>query len=225
MNSILSLASRPALSDDSRIMKVALAMGLVGALAAFFGASCGGGGGGSCSTPMAPMACGGDIVGTWAVTSSCVHFTGPIGDSTCPAATLEASVEYSGTVSYTAAMTYTQDVTVSGSETIVIPASCLAVSCAAADQMFQSSPPPGTTSIHCASAGSGCNCNAVLGSAAAPETGTYTLSGTGITTTSSAGETETDQYCVMGNHLDIMPGPNSGSPGDTASGSIALTKQ
>jgi hypothetical protein len=195
---------------------------LAALLAASSGVSCGGGDGGSCSA--APPACGGDIVGNWSVTSSCVRFMGPLDDPQCPTATVDATVHFSGTASYTATMTYTQSVTQSGTETILLPAACLSASCAQVDQALQASPPDGATSIHCVTAGSGCSCTATLMPQSTTETGTYTLSGTGVNTTSSAGDTETDQYCATGTHLDIMPGPSSAAPGVTTSGSIGLTK-
>jgi len=72
---------------------------------------------------------------------------------------------------------------------------------------------------------SSCVCTAALAPQSTPETGTYTLSGTSITTTSSTGGGETDSYCAVGNHLDIIPATGSLSSGTTISGSIGLTKQ
>ena len=199
-------------------------MGLLAALlGASSGVSCGGSDGGSCSTPAA---CGGNIVGSWLVTSSCVQLTGTFSSSLCPTATAVASLQYSGQVSYTASMTYTLNASAGGTETIDFPVSCVTTTCDQIAQTLQASPPDGLTSIHCsAGAGGGCNCTATLAPQSTPETGTYTLSGTSITTTSSTGGGETDSYCAVGDHLDIIPATGSLSSGTTLSGSIGLTKQ
>ena len=190
-------------------------------LGAFSGVSCGGDGG-SCSTPAA---CGGNIVGNWVVTSSCVQLMGTFSNSLCPTATAVATLQYSGQVSYTATMTYNLNPSASGTETIDFPASCVTTTCDQIAQALQASPPDGLTSIHCApAAGGGCTCAATLAPQSITQTGTYTLSGTTITTTSSTGADETDSYCAVGNHLDIIPDTGSPVSGITFSGSIGLTK-
>jgi hypothetical protein len=207
------------------MIKVGRAMGILAALLAVSSAVACGGDGGSCATPPA---CGGDIVGNWTVTSSCVHLSGTLDfDQQCTGVPVDANVQYSGMASYTATMTYSFSLTVTGSETFVFPASCLnGATCDQINQQLQSSPPDGTTSAHCSSAGGGgCSCTASLDWQSSTEAGTYTLSGTAVTTTSSSGDTETDQYCVMGNQLQIMPGTSSGTVGATASGSINLVKR
>jgi hypothetical protein len=198
----------------------------MGFLAVLLGASSGvscGSDGGSCSTPAA---CGGTIVGNWLVTSSCVQLMGTFSSSLCSTATAVASLRYSGQVSYTASMTYTLSSSASGTEAIEFPASCVTTTCDQIAQTVQASPPDGITSIHCSpAAGGGCTCAATLSSESNMETGTYTLSGTSITTTSSVGGGETDSYCAVANHLDIIPDTGSPLSGITISGSIGLTKQ
>lgn len=192
-------------------------------LGAFSGVSCSSSEGGSCSTPAA---CGGNIVGNWLVTSSCVQLTGTFSSSLCPTATAVASLRYLGQVSYTANMTYTLNSSATGTEAIDFPASCVTTTCDQIAQTLQASPPDGLTSIHCSpAAGGGCACDAALASGSNTETGTYTLSGTSITTTSSDGSGETDSYCAMANHLDIIPATGSPVSGITVSGSIGLTRQ
>jgi len=222
------LASRPEPSDDESMITVGRATGFLAALfAAVSSVSCGGSDGGSCATPPA---CGGDIVGSWKITSSCLHLAGTLDlDQTCTGVPVNADVQYSGMASYTAAMTYSETFSVTGSETFVFPGACLSgATCDQINQRAQSSPPDGITSLHCSAAGGGgCSCTATLASQSATDTGTYTLSGTGVTTTSTttSGDVETDQYCVMGSQLQIVPGANSGAVGATATGSITLMKQ
>jgi hypothetical protein len=191
-------------------------------LVAFSGVSCGGDGG-SCPTPAA---CGGNLVGNWVVTSSCVQLTGTFASSLCPTATAVASLRYSGQVSYTASMTYDISSSAGGTEAIDVPASCVTTTCDQIAQALQASPPDGLTSIQCApAAGGGCTCSAALAVQSNTETGTYTLSGTSITTTASGGGGETDSYCATANHLDINPDTGSPLSGITISGSIGLTRQ
>ncbi len=197
-------------------------MGLLAVLLGASGVSCGSDSG-SCATPAA---CGGNIVGNWVVTSSCVQLTGMFASSLCPTATAVASLRYSGQVSYTASMTYTLSSSASGTETIDFPASCVTTTCNQIAQALQASPPDGLTSIHCSpAAGGGCACAANLSPESNTETGTYTLSGTSITTTASGGGDETDSYCAVANHLDIIPDTGSPLSDVTISGSIGLTMQ
>ena len=207
-----------------------VALVLTGALVS--GLSCGGGGGGSGTCAMAGT-CGGNVVGNWKITSSCIKASGSLGDSTCPGATVDGSLSVTGTAAFTADASYSLAFVLSGSETIFFPASCLTsngvtVTCDQLNQVFMAMPldPTTITSIHCASAGGGaCNCTANLASSSTNESGTYTTSGGTLTTTSTAGDVSTDGYCVQGNHLDLTPPANMADPTLTMSGDITLTKQ
>src|SRR4051794_34210353 len=80
--------------------------------------------GGTCANTAA---CGGDVVGTWKVTSSCVTANpSMMGAGSCPGAkTTSSDLSVMGTVVYRADMTYTSNFTVSGSVTVFTPTSCL----------------------------------------------------------------------------------------------------
>jgi hypothetical protein len=187
--------------------------------------SCGGGdSSGSCGMGAA---CGGDLVGTWKVVSSCTALQGTLTDTDCPTATLDGRIEFAGTATYTSAKTYTLVMTVSGTETILFPSTCLSATCDQLSQKFQATPPDGFSAMHCTSAAGGaCSCAGTLIPQPHSETGTYTTSGGSVTTTPTDGsDAETDQYCVKGNRLDIVPDAPSLDPTLTASGDIILTRQ
>jgi hypothetical protein len=81
-----------------------------------------GGSGGMCGNTAA---CGGDIVGTWTIASSCVSGSSAI-SATCPGETVDgANLKVTGTVTYNADMTYTANSILSGSETLMLPLSCV----------------------------------------------------------------------------------------------------
>ena len=194
------------------------------------GASCGGsdGGGGTCAMANA---CGGDIVGNWKVTSSCVKVSGNIGDPDCPTATADATFQATGTASYTAALTYSLALTLTGTETVHLPATCLiqggvTFTCDQLNQIFAANPPdPTITSIHCASAGGGgCSCTAQLQPMDDNESGTYTTAAGILTTTQSGNPPDSGGYCVKGTELDLTLPPGM-DPGVMGSGSLTLTRQ
>ncbi len=179
---------------------------------------------GTCSNSAG---CGGNIVGTWKITSSCV--TVDLGDAMnaeCPGETTNSSgLKASGTVTYAADMTYTSSFTVTGNITLTLPASCLkrnniTLTCAQLTESLQSQMMMGAGSCSTASGG-GCSCKFPITGEPNSETGTYTTTGSGsLTQTQSTGETETDTYCVKGSTLTISPTNNA-----TTSGTLTLTKQ
>src|SRR5438045_2418570 len=90
----------------------------------------GGGAGGGCSD-VAP--CGGDIVGTWSVTSSCLTVSGQLDPSgffgtTCPSIPVQGSLQVSGTWTANPDGTYTDDTTTTGTEQLALASGCLSFS-------------------------------------------------------------------------------------------------
>jgi hypothetical protein len=196
--------------------------------------SCGGGGGGTCAMVAA---CGGDVVGNWRITSSCLKATGTFDipdnpDSpSCTGAPVNASLQATGNISYTAALTYSSTIVISGTESIGFSGACLTfngvtVTCDQLNQAFATMPPdPAFSAIHCTAAGGGCNCVVALSGMMTNESGTYTTSGGTITLTPSGGPPEAGAgYCVKGNQLDLTP-PASMMAGLTSSGDLTLTRQ
>lgn len=173
-------------------------------------AACGGGSG-SCGK-VSP--CGGNVVGTYNVSAACFDEAALnmeiIAD--CPGASVKLSgFNVSGNSSFNADMTYSVNETIAVSASETIPASCLSMSgitltCAQLDQAIQMllTENPGTyQSAHC-SGSSSCTCTFTLAPQTTSESGTYTTSGTTITTTDSTGATSSSEYCVQGSELHML---------------------
>jgi hypothetical protein len=177
--------------------------------------------GGTCSfTP-----CGGDIVGTWRLSSICALGPAsdcpPSGGVTVDRSKSEATFTFAsdGTVVYAYSGTLT--------ETLLYPDTCLAgidAGTARACSDFQSevqssiqrddggAPLAGLTSFTCSvNASSICMCDEVFTSAPQTENGTYTTSGDQVTITLAAadggavdgGTNPPSEYCVSGNTLTL----------------------
>lgn len=181
----------------------------------------GGAGGGSsgCAT-VSP--CGGDIVGTWKVTQSCLTATEDL-SSTCAGASANLTYAFSGTLTYNADLTYSSAIT--GTTTVheYFPSGCkpFGFTCVQLGQIAMDAGIPDNCSTDATGA---CNCDAVtpLTPANAPP-GTYSISGSTLTTTTQGGTMSTGPYCVQGGVLYEIPGSQDG--GLAAMGGIVLTKQ
>jgi hypothetical protein len=160
------------------------------------GAGVGGGSGSTIGRCGAP-ACGGNLVGNWAFTVSCVPTT--MGDSSCPTQTINGSgVQRSGTLTLNGNGTYALDETDSGTFVVDTPTSCLSgATCAQFQAAFQV-PNATFSSATCSATVTGCRCNLVAVPARTTESGTYVTSGTTVTTTSSAGVVSVYGYCTDG---------------------------
>ena len=185
---------------------------------------CGGSGdsGGTCgNTP----ACGGDIVGTWTIASSCVT-PGPSMPAVCQGTNDIANIKITGTITYNADMTYTGNSLVSGSETVMLPLSCLTSSNAPAtcDQLGQLYMKDPTNQSATCSGSSICTCKIVI-SETSMTTGTYATTAAGLLADTPTGESpsQTD-YCVKGKTLTLSPHAAAGMMGQTLTGTITLTK-
>lgn len=192
-------------------------------------AGCDGSSGGTCSNAAA---CGGDIVGAWKITSSClsVDVSGMETGFDCEGAKVSTSgYKITGDVTYRADMTYSSSLTMSGNIVFTLPPACLTIegltlTCAQAQQLLQAQAGDGYSSATC-TGGSTCTCTLV----GIPETttaaGTYTTTAAGVLTeTDQGGAPESSNYCVKGSTLTVSPqGDMAGMPGIT--GSITLAKQ
>jgi hypothetical protein len=195
---------------------------IVGAMVGLSGC---GGSGGTCGNTAA---CGGDIVGTWTVTSSCVSTNVSMFDSSCPGATIgNVNLKIVGTATYNADLTYTSSATFSGSESVTLPASCLTVNgstatCAQLTQTLAGN--PGFKSATCTGSG-GCTCNVVLNDETTNDTGTYTTTAVGVLTeTPTGGAASQSDYCIKGKTMTNSPHAGSAMMGVSQSGTITLTK-
>ncbi len=181
------------------------------------------------------MPCGGDVVGTWTVTSSCLNVTGDLNLSLvgagCPSGPVTGSLQVTGTWTANSDGTYTDDTVTSGDENITLGSSCLVISstpvkCDGAANLLASV--LGYSSLDCPSAASGgCDCSAKVEQTGtigfvsmAPSTsGNYETSGNVITISGDSGDTQYS-YCVSGNKMTLTP--QSTNP--TMTGTIVLQK-
>src|ERR1039457_4684644 len=191
-----------------------------------------GGATGSCSN-VAP--CGGDVLGTWTVTSSCLNVAGELDLASvgagCPSAPVSGSLQVTGTWTANADGTYLDNTTTSGSEQFTLGSSCLVISstpvkCDGAAGLLTSV--LGYSKLDCPStADGGCSCSATakqtggLGVLSmSPSTGdNYTTSGN-VLTISGRPEDVKYSYCVSGNKLTLTPQPAK----PTMTGTIVLQK-
>jgi len=181
-------------------------------------------------------ACGGDVVGTWNVTGSCLTVSGDMDVSSfglgCPTVTATGTLTVTGTWTANGDGTYTDNTTTSGTETLELPTTCLDVSgthttCSRISAPLSS---VGFASVDCVdnAATAGCTCAATIdqagGIGAAPmypsASGIYTTAGSTLTIT--AGEQEYS-YCVSGTTLTLTP-VSVGRTG-TLTGSVDLQRQ
>ena len=230
------LLRSPVLSTIVRVMKNirSKTFGLLIALliAASVG-SCGGSGGGSCGKVQP---CGGSVVGTWKAGPACVVDASLLGidpSQICSTATIEfTTINATGSVTFGADMTYHAEGTDTIAFKITVPGLCFATGKnlrrRRREPQAQMQQDPAVTSASCATAGAACVCNemAVMDSTAS---GTYSTSGTTLTTTPAGKAASSDQYCVQGNELHdltvnmTMP---MGSMGMVKiAGDFVLTKQ
>jgi len=211
---------------DDRAMRISTFASIMGCLAAFVNAGCGSSSGGTCSNTAA---CGGDVVGTWTITSSCVSASSSMSNSFCPSVTSSGSnLTIRGTVTYNADGTYSTNATIGGSITVYLPPSCLTtngvtVTCDQLNQEFASNPTAGIT-FTC-SGSSGCSCVETIAAEASSATGTYTTTSAGVVTTTDAdGSISQSDYCVKGTTMTQSPHAGSTMMGTAESGTITLTK-
>lgn len=181
----------------------------------------GGTGGGSACRTVSP--CGGDLVGGWLATGSCLTASEDSG-SQCAGASADITFTFSGSLLFNADLTYSATSTGGGTTTYHYPSACLpdGKTCA---QWGQALMQVGMySSVTCPSdSASVCNCQALTASTSTSETGTYATSGGGTLTTTHAGTTSTASYCVQGNLLYEMP--SFGDGGVQSMGSTVFTRQ
>jgi hypothetical protein len=184
-----------------------------------------GGGGGNCGK-VSP--CGGNIVGSWKITNSCVTNStiNPMNTS-CPGETGKVNSFDYGTATFNADGTYSTSTGGSASETLTIPKSC--VSTITCDQLTMAlNNTDGGASGTCVTSGSNCDCTFAISAQTSTETGTYTTSGTSITTTPASGTAGTNGYCVQGSTLyyTSLPTMSMGTMGQSSvMAAFVATKQ
>jgi hypothetical protein len=167
----------------------------------------GGGGGGSVGSgtcgKVAP--CGGDLVGSWTLTESCVDLGTQ--SPTCPDERIASwTSTVSGNWTFNADLTYSRSDTLSAVVVWTIPLSCvssLASSCADFEAQTQASLKAGET-IACTGTTT-CSCTESVGPKIETDNGTYEATGTNVAYTSAVtGTTERGSYCVEGSRVHFV---------------------
>ena len=203
------------------------------------GGAQGGGGAAAASCDRSVTPCGGDVVGTWQVTSSCLTVSGtmdvtPLGMGCTSLQITEGSLKVTGTWTNDANRTYTDDTLVTGTETLEMPGECLQISgtiitCDAIVVPIGAG--LGYAELTCVDndATGGCTCRGKVdqrgGLGVAPmvypyATGNFTVADNTITVTPDEQEYS---YCVAGTTLVVTP-KSVGTTG-TVTGTIVLEKE
>jgi hypothetical protein len=192
------------------------------------GAGAGGAGaGGACSSFTA---CGGSLLGTWQLTSTC--FFMPPAASGCAAETVDAATFHeSGSYMFNSDLTYSASVIPSGTLGFTMPQSCtpaqpIATTCAVFNSTYSSlvsQPGSPYASAGCAVSGTDCVCTFTFNGQTVSATGTYVV-GTDTVTLTRAGSTTstTNNFCVQGTKLSLDAVSLAGT---AVVGPAALTKQ
>ena len=213
--------------------------------AAAGGASGSGGSGTAAVTPVeadcdAVEACGGDLVGTWAVAGSCLPVSG-MADMAgfglgCTAAPVTGTLEVSGTWTANADGSFTDETTTSGDSSIELPAECLNVSgtTTTCDRLGGALQALGYASVTCvdAASGGGCSCSAtaqqtgglamlVFGAASS---GTYAVADNVVTTSTPTGSNTEYAYCVSETGSAMVMTPRTIGKTGALTGTIAFAK-
>jgi non-reducing end alpha-L-arabinofuranosidase len=174
--------------------------------------------------------CGGDVVATWNVTSSCLTVAGDMDVSLasmgCPTVPTTGSLKVTGTWTANSDGTYADNTTTTGTVDFPLAPSCLSISsvaveCSKAADILSAI---GWASATCSNASGQCKCTATanqkggLGviSAYKQTSGTYAISGNTLNTD----ETVDYAYCVSGSTLTMTPKPSFMG----MKGTIVLTK-
>jgi non-reducing end alpha-L-arabinofuranosidase len=196
------------------------------------GGSTGSGGGtASCSNVSA---CGGNVVGTWTVTSSCLNVSGNLDASSlglgCKSIPVAGSLQVTGTWTANSDGTYADNTTTTGNEQLSVPAACLQISgtSTTCDGIIGPLQATGYASLSCTNAaGGGCTCAgtvqqsdwAGIVSYSASSNGSYATASNVLTLDSGITvDTALYSYCVSSGKMTWTP--QSTSP--TLTGTIVL---
>lgn len=196
--------------------------------------ACGGSSSGDSDTCRNISACGGDVVGSWRITSSCitVDTSTMMPNADCPGQTTRASdIGVSGNFTFNADGTYDSTATVNGNVIVGMPATCLTrngitFTCAQLEQGLDASLPATFSSASCvAPVGGGCSCTLVMAPTTSTTSGTYTVADGVITQMPLGAAPSSSDYCVKGTTLTVSPHADSTMPSmENATGSITLAK-
>jgi hypothetical protein len=172
------------------------------------GGAVGAGGNGGANTQCGAPACGGNPTGAWTFTSGCM---GVLPLSSCATGGVDTSgVHRAGTLTFNSDGSYSTTETDTGAFVVNVPQSCLGTgTCASLQAVYQGAgyvapPNPTLSSATCSTTTTGCRCLLGVLGMAVTQGGTYLVSGTSVTATSSTGAVSIDTFCVSGKSLHMI---------------------
>jgi hypothetical protein len=184
------------------------------------GGGAGSGAGGATASCSNVVPCGGSVVGTWNVTSSCLTISGEqdltLAGLNCAPAPITGSLHVTGTWTANADGTYADGTTTTGTEQFQLAPACLMLSgtTTTCDGIGGPLQGLGFQSVTCTPAGNGgCTCTATVNqmggaglvSVLASGSGNYATSGNTLTVDSNSPYS----YCVSGSKMTWTPQPTS----------------
>jgi hypothetical protein len=182
--------------------------------------------------------CGGDVVGSWDVTSSCLNLSGNFVSTGsglgCDTVPLTGTLQVKGSFAFTADMQFQDNTTTTGDATVILDRQCLFMSgtWTTCDLIPVGIENLGFSNVSCVdAAGGGCTCQAKINQsgtmglivASAENSGQYTASGNTIVTGQNP-FTAVDlayPYCVANGNLTMTPKTS----GMTTTGSVVFQKR
>src|SRR5204863_1574545 len=178
-----------------------------------------------------PPACGGNLLGTWNVTSTCLDVDLTSYTAGCSSSSARAvDCKLTATLTYNDDLTYSLVGTMTGSVVLSLPARCLTppngiqVSCAQLEPALLA--PGKYESVTCAVATSGCVCKLDVNTVSLSEGGTFSTTEAGVLTqTAPAGDVDVIDYCVTNDAtMTLSPAPRGAKLAEqgVSSGSITL---
>jgi hypothetical protein len=188
--------------------------GALGAAVIAF-AGCGGGSG-----VCGGGACGGNLVGTWSLTSQCNSTNQPTPTTGCTDTVDSSRIKETGTVTFNRNGTYSTSISISGSASETISAQCLSsTTCDNENTVLMQEVTAGQlSSASCTAVASGCFCQFVYVSQTLTNTGTYATAGSSVTTmTTGSTSSSTSTYCVLGSTLTVSSMSMAGMTGPSSS--------
>ncbi len=195
------------------------------------GGSSGSGGSSTCNASASVTPCGGDVTGTWTVTSACLSLSGPLDMQTlfalsCPTGQVTGSLQVTGTWTAKADGTFVDGTTTTGTEQLSLPSECKILSkspvtCDRIGSVMSGGYYDTATCVDAADGG--CTCSGTIKQTGSmgfvssdPQTsGNYTTASNTITNTQDSTQLS---YCVSGNKLTLTPQGTS----PAATGTIVL---
>jgi hypothetical protein len=161
-----------------------------------------GGDGKSMSDTCPITACGGDVVGTWQISSVCTDWrVDPATTGTCPTASSINNAQMNGTYTYGADGAFSWDTRTGGTTTVTLPAECITDLTSCAQLAAEFTPENGYISGSCTgNPSTSCTCTGKLTEEPSKGAGKYELDGN-VLRAILGSDTSSSSYCAKGNKL------------------------